>query len=81
MMVAQLATRVPDRDAAEFKSLTARLGTSPSDALRMFVSAFNAHGGFPYEVRVVQSPEPFETEEEATDFAMNLARKNIDEAR
>ena len=38
----QLATRVDDAVGETFKSLTKQLGTTPADAMRMFVMAFNA---------------------------------------
>lgn len=70
------------------RSLTKQLGTTPADALRMFVYAFNAAGGFPYSVRVnSKNPvEPFESEQEAIDFTTrmtdNLHQKvDSDEAR
>ena len=65
----QLATRVDDAVGETFKSLTKQLGTTPADAMRMFVMAFNANQGFPYEVRVKRSAvEPLSNEREALDF-------------
>ena len=58
----QLATRVDDEAGAEFKSLAKQLGTTPADAIRMFVVAFNANGGFPYEVRVRLRAQPLASE-------------------
>ena len=68
-MVVQLATRVDDDQAEEFRETTKKLGLSTADALRMFVSSFNEYQGFPYQVRVRQVAEPFENEREASDFA------------
>lgn len=51
----QLATRVDDASGEMFKSITKRLGTTPADAMRMFVMAFNANQGFPYDVRLSSS--------------------------
>ena len=47
-MSMQIATRVDDEQAALFKETTRQLGTTPADALRMFISAFNDYRGFPY---------------------------------
>ena len=69
----QLATRVDDASGEKFKSITKRLGTTPADAMRMFVMAFNANQGFPYDVRLSASSEPFRTEDEALDFVDGLA--------
>ena len=48
----QLATRVDEEQEREFRENTRRLGTTPADAIRMFVAAFNECRGFPYEVRI-----------------------------
>ncbi|MBC8608885.1 type II toxin-antitoxin system RelB/DinJ family antitoxin [Bifidobacterium faecale] len=61
-MVVQLATRVDDDQAEEFRETTKKLGLSTADALRMFVSSFNEYQGFPYQVRVRQVvPEKLRT--------------------
>ena len=71
----QFATRVDSDQAEIFKETAARLGTTPADVLRMFVSAFNEAGGFPYDVRLSRrlEVEPFDSEEDATRFATDLA--------
>ena len=75
----QIATRVAEDEERRFREITRALGTTPSDALRMFVSAFNLAGGFPYTPRLRPSEvEAFETEEDAAQFATRLARKMID---
>ena len=71
-MVVQLATRVDDDQAEEFRETTKKLGLSTADALRMFVSSFNEYQGFPYQVA-----EPFENEREASDFANDLSMRMI----
>ena len=77
----QFATRVEERQGELFKQTAARLGTTPSDALRMFIAAFNERGGFPYDVRIqnYDAWEPFATEEEAVDFADDLAEELLNE--
>ncbi|MDR1422939.1 MAG: type II toxin-antitoxin system RelB/DinJ family antitoxin [Coriobacteriales bacterium] len=77
----QLATRVDEEQEQEFRENTRRLGTTPADAMRMFISAFNVCKGFPYDVRInalteVADVEAFATEQEATEFATRLFRKN-----
>ncbi len=71
----QFATRVDEKEAQRFRAIASQLGTTPPDALRMFIAAFNACGGFPYEVKVSKTyeAEPFENEAEATSFATSLA--------
>ena len=64
-MSAQFATRVGDEQGQLFRAITHQLGTTPADAMRVFISAF----------------EPFQTEDEALDFSDNLARMMADEAR
>jgi DNA-damage-inducible protein J len=73
MSTVQLATRVEESQDRLFREITRRLGTTPADAIRVFVAAFNQHRGFPFEVRLNQAAEPFETEVAATDFAANMS--------
>ena len=79
----QLATRIDDAQGALFKETARALGTTPSDALRMFIVAFNHHHGFPYDVRLVKEPpyEPFASEQEALDFTTRAMKAAVDEAR
>lgn len=78
-MAVQLATRVDDEQAKRFRAYTAELGTTPSDALRIFIAAFNRSKGFPYEVRLEGGARcvPFESEEEATEFSTKMADEMI----
>ncbi len=72
----QAVTRVEDAEYELFQKTATSLGTTPSDALRMFIYAFNDHHGFPYPVQSRRMQvEAFETEEEATEFATNLAEE------
>jgi antitoxin component of RelBE/YafQ-DinJ toxin-antitoxin module len=50
MPTVQIATRIDETQSRLFRETTSRLGTTPADALRMFVAAFNEHHGFPYTV-------------------------------
>lgn len=82
MSTIQLATRVDSIQAELFRETTKKLGTTPADALRMFIAAFNTCKGFPYDVRIgALEVEPFESEEETTSFATNLALGIINETR
>jgi DNA-damage-inducible protein J len=81
MATVQIATRVDEQQSRKFRELTQALGTTPSDALRMFIAAFNSEGGFPYDLKVKQSIEAFDNEDEATYFATRISRRIIDEAR
>ena len=81
-MSTQLATRIEDDEAARFRETTRLLGTTPADAMRIFIAAFNAHRGFPFEVRL---PEPkieaFASEQEAAEFSDRLALRMMSDAR
>ena len=74
----QAATRIDDKEYELFQRTATNIGTTTSDALRMFIYAFNDHHGFPYPVQSRRMQiEAFETEEEATDFATGLAMEMI----
>lgn len=81
MSTVQVAVRLDSKQNDLFRSLTKQLGITPADALRMFVYAFNAAGGFPYSVRInVKSPaETFESEQEAIDFTNRMTTKLLQE--
>jgi DNA-damage-inducible protein J len=82
MQKIQIATRVNEEQSLRFKAITNALGTTPADALRMFIMKFNAEGGFPYETKVKMSDiEAFESEDEATAFASRLSRRVVNETR
>lgn len=67
-------TRVEDAEYDLFQRTAASIGTTPSDALRIFIYSFNEYHGFPYPVRSRRMEvEPFQTEEDATRFATELA--------
>jgi len=75
----QIATRVTEDDERRFREITRALGTTPSDALRMFVSAFNLAGGFPYTPRLqLVEVEAFDNEADAARISTALARKMIE---
>ena len=78
----QATTRVSDEQYEVFKQTAAAIGTTPADALRMFIHAFNERHGFPYEVTTSKPiVEPFSTEEEATRFATSIAMETLDATR
>lgn len=75
----QAATRVEDREYERFQKTAANIGTTTADALRMFIYAFNDHHGFPYPVQSKRMQvEAFETEDDATRFATDLAMEMIE---
>ncbi len=49
LATAPLSTKVSEVEKARFLETCDDIGTSPSNALRMFVSAFNKRGGFPFD--------------------------------
>ena len=81
MSTVQLATRIDESQDRLFRETTRRLGTTPADAMRVFVAAFNQHKGFPFDIRLNTNAEPLDGEEDATDFASHLSRKALDETR
>ncbi len=81
-MMKQVATRVDEAVYEAFKGTSASLGTTPSDALRMFIYAFVEHRGFPYRVTTAQPMiESFSTEEDATEFATDLSLETLHATR
>ncbi|WP_051224258.1 hypothetical protein [Pseudoclavibacter soli] len=76
----QLATRIEVSQEQLFRETARRLGTTPADAMRVFVAAFNQHRGFPFDVRLAAEVEPLETEDEATEFASHVSGQLLDAA-
>jgi DNA-damage-inducible protein J len=70
-----LSAKVRDDEAALFMQIAEQIGTTPSNAIRMFVSAFNRRGGFPFDV---SNPYGFNKETlqamEATAQGVGLSR-------
>jgi len=79
MDTVQVATRIEKSQDRLFRETTRRLGTTPADAMRVFVAAFNQHRGFPFDVRLGQDVEPFRSEEEALDFVDRQAQEILNE--
>jgi antitoxin component of RelBE/YafQ-DinJ toxin-antitoxin module len=78
MTTKQIAIRIDEDQDRRFREITQAIGTTTSDALRMFVAAFNAAGGFPYTPRMRPiEVEAFATEDDATEFITHLARRMI----
>lgn len=74
----QAATRVDDKEYELFQQTAANIGTTTSDALRMFIYAFNDHHGFPYPVQSKRMDiEAFTTEKEATEFATSISMEML----
>ncbi|MDR0285619.1 MAG: type II toxin-antitoxin system RelB/DinJ family antitoxin [Propionibacteriaceae bacterium] len=81
MDTVQLATRIEKTQDRLFRETTRELGTTPADAMRVFVAAFNQHRGFPFDVRLTAKVEPFATDDEATGFATRLSLRTLNETR
>ena len=75
----QAATRVEDKEYELFQQTAANIGTTTADALRIFIYSFNDYHGFPYPVQSRRMQvEAFDSEEDATRFATDLAMKEIE---
>jgi len=81
MATVQIATRVDEQQNRQFREITRAIGTTPSDALRIFIASFNSEGGFPYEIKIKKTVEAFDSEDEATLFATRASRRLINETR
>ena len=81
MATVQIATRVDEQQNRQFREITRAIGTTPSDALRIFIASFNSEGGFPYEIKIKKNVEAFDSEDEATSFATRASRRMINETR
>ncbi|MDR2566114.1 MAG: translation repressor RelB [Bifidobacteriaceae bacterium] len=81
METVQLATRIEKSQDQAFRQTTRELGTTPADAIRVFVAAFNRRRGFPFDVRLGAEVEPFATEEGALDFVDRQAMELLRETR
>ena len=46
---APVVGKVTEAEKAKFAATCEEIGTTPSNAIRMFVSAFNRRGGFPFD--------------------------------
>ena len=77
----QIATRIDDQQNRMFREISKAIGTTPSDALRIFIAAFNSEGGFPFDVKLKKNIEAFNNEEEATQFATNISRRILNDTR
>lgn len=89
--IEQLPPLVDPTEERIFTETTRALGTTPVDAIRVFISAFNRSRGFPFDVRVgssdpeteqmTPSAEPFTSDDDALDFVNGLAFRMFDETR
>ena len=44
-----ITAKVKESEKQEFISIAESIGTTPSNAIRMFIAAFNKRGGFPFD--------------------------------
>ena len=71
-----LTAKVKGSEKTLFKETCDNIGTSPSNAIRMFVSAFNKRGGFPFD-----SANPYGFNEdtlEAIEYGQDVLDGKID---
>ncbi len=69
LTTAALSTKVTPEEKNTFVETCRTIGTSPSNALRMFVAAFNTRGGLPFDP---SNPAGFNQETlQAMDDAIN----------
>ena len=74
----QVMTNIEDAEYELFQRTAAGIGITTDEALRIFIYAFNEHHGFPFPAHdKVMQIEAFETEEEATRFATDLAMETV----
>jgi DNA-damage-inducible protein J len=45
-----IVSKVTKGEKEKFINITHKLGTNPSNAIRMFISAFNRQGAFPFDI-------------------------------
>lgn len=48
-VMAPISAKLRQDEKETFQKICDAIGTSPSNAIRMFVSAFNKRGGFPFD--------------------------------
>ncbi len=62
-----ISAKLRKEEKERFTAICDEIGTSPSNAIRMFVSAFNRRGGFPFDLSnpCGFSPETLASMEEA----------------
>ena len=58
MATVQRAFRLDESLDQQFSAIAEKLGTSPSDSLRMFVMAFVNHRGFPFALKLPSEDTP-----------------------
>lgn len=52
-----LNAKVKPEEKERFSKICDEIGTTPSNAIRMFVAAFNRQGGFPFESNAFEKPQ------------------------
>lgn len=67
-MTPVVAKVLPEEKAA-FAAATRRVGTTPSNAIRMFIAAFNRCGTFPFDISPAGAFGPGGSEEKPRDVS------------
>jgi len=52
-----IVAKVSPQEKERFFEATEQIGTTPSNAIRMFIAAFNREGTFPFEIRAPEASE------------------------
>ncbi len=60
-----LNAKVKPEEKELFAKICDEIGTTPSNAIRMFVAAFNKHGGFPFENKAFEATQAATQDEHA----------------
>ena len=81
METVQVSARIDKQQNRRFREISKAIGTTPSDAIRIFIASFNSEGGFPFDVKLKSIIEAFDNEDEATEFASKMSRRIIDETQ
>ena len=65
-----ITAKIKEEEKAEFLQVAESIGTTPSNAIRMFVSAFNKRKGFPFD-----SSNPYGFNQETLEAMRDSAKK------
>jgi len=50
-----IVAKVSPQEKERFFEATEQIGTTPSNAIRMFIAAFNREGTFPFEIKAPEA--------------------------
>lgn len=71
-----ITAKIKEEEKDEFVQVAESIGTTPSNAIRMFISAFNKRGGFPFD-----SSNPYGFNKDTLQAMQDVAEgRNLSEA-